>query len=1191
MSAIRDVLARRRQELNPLTTSVGHPQHQLAIPSSAVGMSTQLSYNQSGYTPASAVRDYNPQQWSSSSGNTIRYSPSPEGGEVPPPYSPPRSNRPVGASLQETASVISQAHLISPAVPRPSPEASSAPVFPPPPPGGRRGASRDRPQTLFNLGFSRRAAPLDTARLSPDINREHSTPSRRVALTPISVESTRVDELLAHDTRPPASKRAASTGAIGTPSSSRSRSSSTARWEPGMPLPPPPPGPPPQTHSRSQSMTRTTDVVQSPPTRRPAAFSTLGPVPPTPADWVDEDANKRPKSPNRGLQIDTTNITVSAPDPNTNSGSSSSGLVRNGAVRGESKSIRERRSESRSERNTRVDETSNNPWAEAITPSDITVPPATVLGRRPIIAKTTPRSGRSFHADTPGSAKTGGQGTPTLTPAAESRGSTPRPINSSRRMEAPTPPFSPDQYKATHNHGSPMVPPKSLPTPPPQTRSNAGSSRPSPQQYTRSKSELSMAASTQSDNFTDEAIQRHRAFSQREASASTDEERVRLFADFIVTESRIRRQRYAAAIDAMGSEILELTRDLFRPYAKSQRPSSNSFSSDQSSKKPLESGSQREAPLSSHKTDSRPASAVSSTSEEPHTSQGRPESQWWTGYMPSLSPIESVSQSQVPDESSSRGRTSSRWWEVGQEGSGGSPTTKFERSKRESKYMGMPKELRESLQWQASEQSPSSSTPQTAAAGSSNQMTYGPNEYPPEKVGWHDGGPTSTPTSNALAFAAPLPYSPAPLTPNTRHLDVSRLVTLPPPYPRHHPAVNNNHPDLTDIRTSVRSISDFREVEASKTRFTANGEQRKEALAGAATRRRLSMRASIQREIEAGVMTYADAAKAEADFTASEYEKAKEQNKASFDLFQTDVVAPLNDLLMDRIQRATTLFEKLQSQLFVDAQKQSPNATQEEGDEQPELLEKLTLLKWIFEAREQLHRELFELLSDRNDRYKDMVTSPYRLAGNEQKALDAERFFATDAKKRKLEFANDSLSRVVGFMDTVETNVVRGVEVQLSAFWDIAPPLRKITEKVPLTLTRQFMIQIPNEEYEENPSYYEFPLQYFYTLLEHGEKSTYQFIESQINLLCLLHEVKSAVASARGRVDDAEADAEGRPGHRTSEDLAAEVNRLTDDLKEKVRCIEELWSSALGQEFEDVKRRVRDFLIEEGGWEGLQDQH
>ncbi|KFY20212.1 hypothetical protein V493_07722, partial [Pseudogymnoascus sp. VKM F-4281 (FW-2241)] len=188
--------------------------------------------------------------------------------------------------------------------------------------------------------------------------------------------------------------------------------------------------------------------------------------------------------------------------------------------------------------------------------------------------------------------------------------------------------------------------------------------------------------------------------------------------------------------------------------------------------------------------------------------------------------------------------------------------------------------------------------------------------------------------------------------------------------PRHHPAVNNNHPDLTEIRTSVRQLSKFTDVEATKASFLTADEQARHTASTAATQRRQALRATIARDIEAGSMTYADAAKAEADSAAAENEHTKATSKASFERFQTAVVAPVNDLLMERVHTATTLFTQLRGQLFDDARAQDPTATQEEGDEQPELLEKLTLLKWIFEAREQLHAELYDLLSDRNDRVR-----------------------------------------------------------------------------------------------------------------------------------------------------------------------------------------------------------------------------
>ena len=1129
---------------------------------------------------------------------------------APPPYSPPRSQQPATVQADNSNTGISPATRASPVTfYRSSPEPSANASFPtPPPPPIRPRPGTERPQSIYIAPqFARRPDPpllspplLSPPLLSPELHREFTPGLRPHPPAPESLHPSEY-QVYPAESRPPASRRAASAGAISTPSSSRSRASSTSRWEPGMPLPPPPPGPPPAA-GRSQSMTRSTDRIVSPPTRRPAhltSMSSLGPVPPTPAGWVDEDSTNRGKLPNRDLHIDTTSVSSSAAAPDSSSGTSgysgsgSSGLTRQRAVKGEPKSIRERRSESKSGKRV-AEEPSNNPWAEAITPSDITVAPLTVLGRRPTITKSTPRSGRSLPTETPRSAEMSNHNTPQATPGTGSRGSTPRPI-------APTPPFSPNPSRPPKMEGSPAIPPKALPTPPiskltlesPGRHYIASNHAPSSAPLINSRPGSRQSVSDQlsgfpAENFARAAIERHQTFSQREAAASSDTERVRIFADFIVAESRLRRERYATAIDAMGSEILELTRDLFRPYSSSRRDSTLSRTDGWTPESSAGPGSRsnRSSVIASTRHDNPQLQSSPNSGSGPPSPALAPDMTWWNNYKPSLSPIPSMSVSEALDGSDSRGRPSSRWWEVSDRSSTGNPSMRLERSKRESKYMGVPKELREKLQYDGDAISVVPDGNSGSAAGPSNYKSLGPDEYPQEKTGLHDQDPTSPPLAQTPA-KSPAPFSPQPITPNPKHLDVSRLVTLPPPYPRHHPAVNNNHPDLTSIRTTVRSLSDFTEIEATKSRFLQTSARIRGELEAATSKRRNSMRISIQREIESGNMTFADAAQVEADAKIAEREKTKEASKADFQSFQDQVVTPLNDLLQDRVNRATTLFEQLRSQLSVEAQQQDPNSTQEEGDEQPELLEKLTLLKWIFEAREQLHRELYDLLTDRNDRYKDMVIIPYSLAGNDAKVENAVKFFAADALQRKLKNEQDILKRTEDFMDVIEKNVRDGVEALLNAFWDIAPDLSRITDKVPADLTG-FQIQIPAAEYEENPSYFEFPMQYLYSLLGHCEKSTYQFIESQTNLLCLLHEVKSGVTIANCKLITTQRVAQGEGEEAVERELKEverdEEMRLTDDLKEKVRCVEELWSSGLGTELKGVKERIVGFLVEQGGW-------
>ncbi|KAI1342983.1 hypothetical protein F5Y15DRAFT_371620 [Xylariaceae sp. FL0016] len=1185
MASVRDTPSRLRQ-LNPLrTTSLGVHHNPLSTPHSAVSIS---SYNTFGgvSTPSSSVQPYNPQEWAPTSAvgeRGTQYTPpsnrdSQPPGAAPPPYSPPRSQRPASAVYETSPANISAARVPASNVHRPSPEPAGTQNFPPPPGTSGRGGSRERRFGFPSLGRRREREQAEC--ISSPVPQSLTPISRPQPLSiniPQAVEQPDINT----PALPPNARRAVSTSAIETPTSARSRSTSQTRWEPGMPLPPPPPCPPPSAQSRSQSLNRTSEPVVSPPTRRPApsGVTALGPVPPTPANWIEESSQNRTQSPaHPGLTIDTSSSADSTSQNSRESASGpspgSAGLTRNGAVRGE-KTLRERRTESRT-RHQRGESISD---AQPL--SDIVVPHGASLSRRVSVHRATPRSAGKMPMGTP---RTGDDCT-------DSRHSTPRP-SAGLLPETPTPPFSPrpqKPYQLTESM-QPLAP-KALPTPPPQSRSASSSSHVHAEMFSSIGSLASAPMPSQplnkhnvitqtAEQFCSGSIERFTAFAEREAAAKSDADRVKLFADFFVNESRLRRERYSSAIGAMGSEIFDLTRDLFRPM-KVRRDSSTSQSSEwtpQMSETKSHRNSLNSLFREHVQSNSAPASAGLPVSPAP--ASGSPANANWTSnqYMPSLSPILSMSVSEQLDERSSRGRPASRWWEVDSQGESG----RLERSKRESKYMGVPKEAREALQW--------IDTPGSADAGPS--TGYSANEYPPEKVGWHETEQSNTPKPFRNSLLSMV--SSAPNTPSPSHLDVSRLVTLPPPYPRHHPAVNNNHPELTEIRTMVRAVSDMTEVEVTKERFLQASQKTRSDATEAASSRQRSLRTNLQQEISSGNMSYAEAAAIEADEAESEKKGAKELEKRDFENFQSAVIAPLNDLLTSRIEQATSLFDELRSQLFVETQAPNPNMPQEEGDERPELLEKLTLLKWIFEAREMLHRAIYELLSDRNDRYKEVICTPYRLSGNSERLASAEAFFVEDERKRRAAFRAEVLQRTREFRAVVEENVVRGVDMQLNAFWDIAPDLKHLLDRIPVAAPGQsggglegFRIQIPAAEYDENPDYHRHPLQYLYSLLLHAEKSTYQFIESQTNLLCLLHEVKESVMGARAKVSEAE----GRDLRSIEEERKGEQERLTDDLKEKVRVVQDQWDGALGDGMRGVKERVGEWLLSTGGWdESLEDR-
>ncbi|KAL0934253.1 uncharacterized protein CTRU02_211051 [Colletotrichum truncatum] len=1171
MSNPRDP-ARLRQGLNPLLTQSLGPYHsQINTPLSSVS-SVHLN---SAHTPGSSIQPYNPQEWIASptaGAEQPRQYPEQRSPLPPPPYSPPRSQRPQSGMFESPPTANTSAARIPPTnIHRPSPEPVANTSFPPPPGTNGRTSSRERRFGLHSLRRSREhhdssppdpVPPVPISRPGPlQIQIPHPLPQRNDS---------------GSSQGPPGARRAASASAIETPTSARSRSASQTRWEPGMPLPPPPPGPPPAS-SRSQSlqsMHRTSTPMASPPTRRPppSGVTALGPVPPTPANWVDQPEQTARSPPGRGspgLTIDTSSAASSVQTGESSSSAtlSSGSLSRARAVRHD-KTIVQRRAESRNRyslHHNSIDGTINPAQL-----SDIMVPSENTLSRKLTINKSTPRSGGRTADDTP---------------RTDEHSTTPRASASIQRprIETATPPFSPHPAKGTSMiEGSPNVVPKALPTPPLQTRSASSSqtrfrsTTPAEGPSSASISGTKHTVITQTaERFCHETIERFQAFAVKESTAATDADRVRLFADFIVSESRIRRERYSSAIGAMGSEIFDLTRDIFRPMVTRRESGASQAEWTPQSSEPTR--SHRGSLTSVYRESPGESSSAPASANIPISPVGGPPNNgnWTSNYMPSLSPILSMSVSDKLDEADSRGRPSSRWWEADSSGTGGKL---IERSKRESKYMGVPKEAREALQWMDS--------PQTLENPSDGRCS---SEYPPEKTGWHEPEPESTP--QPLRYSAQsLASSGSPTTPNPAHLDISRLVTLPPPFPRHHPAVNNSHPELTEMRTAVRQISDLAEIGATKDRFQITSNKKREEATKAAAERRQALRSNLQQEVNVGNMTFAEASAIEQDSMVAEKDKLKELGRTEFEQFQAQVVMPLNDLVTGRITKATALFDKLASGLFDDVSS-AADMPQEEGDDKPELLEKLTLLKWIFEARETLHRAIYDILTDRNNRYRDVVLTPYRLAGNQEKLQNAEAFFAEDAAKRQLAFAHEVLARVQEFQAVVEQTVMRGVEVQLSAFWDIAPPLRRLLEKIPPSLD-DFNIQIPTIEYEENPSYCTHPLQYLFSLLLHTEKSTYQFIESQTNLLCLLHEVKEAVTHAKAKVVQSEVeDGEGR--EYSSEECEARAQRLrreegqilTDDLKEKVRVVQDQWNSALGENIKSVKQMLGEYLLQTGGWD------
>ncbi|MCJ1445433.1 MAG: hypothetical protein MMC23_005938 [Stictis urceolatum] len=1104
-------------------------------------------------------------------------------------------------------------------------------AFPPPPPasGSRaRSTSRNHADRLLSA-MNLRSRNTTTSPTAMDTLQQNT----QQLLNLQTPEQAWVDP-----SRPPAARRAASTGAIGSSYAPRSplNEPSSALQEYGISLPPPPPGPPPATN-RSQSLNRPSDIPNNhtarslvpPRTRQPPGHGTaLGPVPPTPADWRDEELTSSTPQPEQQqawqppLHIQTNGLSqgqytespASAHPGVSHVRRESGGLIRSPAVRNRSaKGLRERRSESRTGRHQgSEDSTSPDGITDAFSRplADIVIGGESLAQRR-ASTRMTPRSAKNFQGldealtsadsaglsglrsgsarSTPYKAHFSGQSSPAFSPGRDAnaaRSTFERPGN--RQAHQPSPSIADSSLTIPASNARPLSHLLHMP--------NDESVRVMPLSPESTQSLIDFEPESPK-SFSARAAERHRIFLQKEANASSDEERLHLFTSYMIAESRIRREKYAAVFKAENIHPSDLLEGMFEePSAKERvrestiappripRPESAQESRRSSGSSFIDSQSQSQSRRPSTTATSEHVQQSLTLDTTVNDPRGK-------NFVPCLSPIQSMSAVTGRDETESRGRAPSRWWES--QSNPSQPGDGFDvlkRSKRESKYMSAV--IEDSI-------SPTIASPPHMQSSSSQLPSYDAvDEYPPEKVGWHEPQlQHARASSHQRQNGYPQTPLSAPYTPDPRKLDISRLITLPPPYPRRHPAVNNSHPDLADIRAVVRALHEFPEAEEAKSSFESKISEKRNRASSWSTHQKSLHDQDMAFRMEHGEISQSEFDEAETALETKLASSRKDLAQATFDLYQSEVTAPIHPQYDARIARATSAFTALSNRLVSDSDTHSPNLAQEGGDEKPELLEKLTMLKWLFEARETLHRAQHDLLTVRNEYYRDLVLLPYSLPGtrNDAKRADAQSFFEKDLLRRRAAADKSALSRWRDFCTAIETHVTRGVEVQLSAFWDIAPSIQALLQRVPDRAGLEgFEILVPKQEVEENPAYWTHPLRYLYSVLGHVEASSRQFVESQVSLWCLLQEVREGVVGAKWRAresrraeeagDDGGGEGAGLDWREEREKLG-EVQRGVDDLKEKVGVVEGQWTEGLGGEIGRVRESVRGWLEKTRGWD------
>ncbi|KAG9692612.1 hypothetical protein KCU95_g4151, partial [Aureobasidium melanogenum] len=1098
----------------------------------------------------------------------------------PPPYTPPpdgtsrlmRSVPPTGFIHSPLSVESSSANTTSH---HSTPFSGPSAHFPPPP----TSSSRDRSSS--GLGRDSQRSRFSISGLAARVKRSDSSDQ----ISTLSSLHSKVPVVSAGpNSRPPASRRAASTGAILTQASQQTvtgrQSPESAHWASGMPLPPPPPGPPPE--NRSQSLNRyarrppevravatASSVLPPPPPPlvRKRHENTLGEIPPTPSDWNPESDNIPDFM---ELRVDTGR---SAEGHSTDSDSRSNRSANREAV---TDSIRERRSRSRAKREGQeiVQEdqqnhnVSSNIMPNLARPTNLTLATADSLlqRRRTAVGESSSSQSSPAQSSSPEYTRRSGHGR-------------------SKDLTILTPPYTPSvaaPHKGVLHH---------VTTPSEQTSNQMAHADDAHLTINESRSgsanDIAPSRSSDLSKFAQSSLERYQVFIDQELAAQNDQERLELFASFMVQESRLRRGLYSEAFNTMAGDIMELTRDMWRPLPVTAQHDTTQSKSRNASPESANIMIDLDGSFNTSMTSTAELTPATDTESLAEGSQDgedkRPPNPWGDKFKPCLSPVPSMAVSTVPDEESSRGRSASRWWEDSVDGSFGNGGRRLERTKQETKYMSLhPQEL-----VIAAQPSPNQSTPTPGA--SKQTFQYGPDEYPQEKVGWHEEDGLYTP-SNPPSATLLSPRNKAPVgRPTSRSaLDVRRLVTLPPPYPRHYPAVNNSHPALSTLRANHRTVADLSSIRGLIQHHEATEISRRRSWRASAGERLRHFRAQTQASINSGKISYNDVGQVELTFRQSEAANVLRQAETQCQDFRQRVHEPVYRMLVEHARSSDDYIEQLTKALNAEAECDQNLLAQTEGDERPELVEQLTLLKWLFESREHIHKELFDLDTALLARESASVLTNYRQNANEVQLRQAECHFEVERQRRQLRYAQETNERYDCLHKIVERHISRGVEIQLSAFWDIAPGLVEVVHKVPGNL-HGFEIVVPPNELAENTSYHEFPLQYMYTILVHAKKSAYQFIEAQTNLLCLLHEVHTATEAAALRLQEIERIAAGESASQVQAEMMRfkkqKEQELTKDLQGKVHEVEGQWREALGTSIEECIERVRMWLEHTGGWE------
>jgi len=407
------------------------------------------------------------------------------------------------------------------------------------------------------------------------------------------------------------------------------------------------------------------------------------------------------------------------------------------------------------------------------------------------------------------------------------------------------------------------------------------------------------------------------------------------------------------------------------------------------------------------------------------------------------------------------------------------------------------------------------------------------------------------------------PFTPPPIT-CSETLDVSRLANALSLY---------SQPSLASVQTSVELLEYrelLKEVQDNHSLFS-NEKAKRDVLRQSSTH-------DAAHGVTVKEQSTTDESQADLNINLLDFHTRQDYAQNSFEVHHTTITKPRKAAMRAKLHTASKAIARISESLQLNQKF--------EYNQSDLLLEKLMLLKSLYNAREQCYKELFDLQTESNVRYEKVVLAPYSPPDNALKMNEARKFFCDDYAARLITYRREVIGRSEQLLTLLEKLIDRSIEGLSFYFVELALSVQDMFHRVSRIGLNGLKVEVPQHE---DSSYHERPLRYLYRLLLHAEKLLPQLIASQAKLLQLLTGTRDELKVSQRTFVQPRAITES-----DNEILDKDIQEVEKDggfiadLNQRVEFVKEQWEGELRPVLTSCKENLEDFLVEYGGPNSLQ---